>query len=110
MEFTRRDLFKSSAAVVMGGTLRQVAALHDPLPSWNDGAAKKTILDFVQATTDRTNPKFVAEPERIAVFDQDGTLWVEHPMYAQVVYCFSRVPAVVKARPELADVEPYKTV
>ena len=48
--------------------------------------------------------------ERIATFDQDGTLWVEHPMYSQVVYCLDRVPALVKAKPELADVEPFKTV
>ena len=48
--------------------------------------------------------------ERIATFDQDGTLWVEHPMYTQVMYCLDRVPAVVKAKPELAKVEPFKTV
>ena len=48
--------------------------------------------------------------ERIATFDQDGTLWVEHPMYTQVMYCLDRVPAVVKAKPELANVEPFKTV
>ena len=48
--------------------------------------------------------------ERIATFDQDGTLWVEHPMYSQVVYCLDRVPALVKAKPELTKVEPFKTV
>src|SRR5262245_65754774 len=82
----------------------------DPLPSWNDGPAKKAIVDFVQATTTEGNPKFVPPAERIATFDQDGTLWVSHPMYSQVVYCLDRVPAGVKARPELANVEPYKTV
>jgi phosphoglycolate phosphatase-like HAD superfamily hydrolase len=111
MEFTRRDLFKRSAVVVIGGSITGAAStLDDPLPSWNDGAAKKTILDFVRATTDRTSPRFVREPERIATFDQDGTLWVEHPMYSQVVYCLNRVPAVVKAKPELAGAEPFKTV
>src|SRR5262250_2839548 len=110
MEFTRRDLFKNSAAAVIGGTICRVPASDDPLPSWNDGAAKRAILSFVQATTDRTTPKFVPEPERIATFDQDGTLWVEHPMYSQVVYCFNRVPAVVNAKPELANTEPFKTV
>jgi phosphoglycolate phosphatase-like HAD superfamily hydrolase len=54
--------------------------------------------------------KFVPPEERIATFDQDGTLWVEHPMYTQVVYCLDRVPAVVKEKPELAKVEPFKTV
>jgi phosphoglycolate phosphatase-like HAD superfamily hydrolase len=111
MEFTRRDLFKSSAAAVLAGLASRVAAAeNDPLPSWNDAGAKKAILDFVQATTDRTSPKFVPEPERITTFDQDGTLWVEQPMYSQVIYCFNRVPAVVKAKPELSNTEPFKTV
>jgi len=88
----------------------QALAQTDPLPSWNDGAAKKAIVEFVQATTTQGNPKFVAPAERIATFDQDGTLWVEHPMYSQVIYCLDRVPAVVKAKPELANVEPFKTV
>ena len=85
-------------------------AQTDPLPSWNDGAAKKAIVDFVQATTTQGNPQFVPPAERIATFDQDGTLWVEQPMYSQVMYCLERVPAVVKAKPELAEVEPFKTV
>jgi phosphoglycolate phosphatase-like HAD superfamily hydrolase len=83
---------------------------EDPLPSWNDGPAKKAIVEFVQTTTTQGSPKFVPPTERIATFDQDGTLWVEHPMYSQVVYCLDRVPAVVKAKPELAKVEPFKTV
>ena len=88
----------------------QVLAQTDPLPSWNDGPAKKAIVEFVQATTTQGGPKFVPPAGRIATFDQDGTLWVEHPMYSQIVYCFERVPAVVKAKPELANVEPFKTV
>ncbi|MGB8436530.1 MAG: HAD family hydrolase [Burkholderiales bacterium] len=82
----------------------------DPLPSWNDGPAKQAIVAFVQATTTQGSPRFVPLAERIATFDQDGTLWVEHPMYSQVVYCLDRVPAVVKAKPELAKVEPFRTV
>ncbi|MGZ9158611.1 MAG: HAD family hydrolase [Nitrospira sp.] len=85
-------------------------AQTDPLPSWNDGPAKEAIVEFVQATTTEGSPKFVPPAERIATFDQDGTLWVEHPMYAQVMYCLERVPAVVKAKPDLATVEPFKTV
>ena len=85
-------------------------AQADPLPSWNEGAAKKAIVDFVQATTTQGSPQFVPPPERIATFDQDGTLWVEHPMYSQVMYVLERVPAVVKAKPELANVEPFQTV
>jgi phosphoglycolate phosphatase-like HAD superfamily hydrolase len=85
-------------------------AQTDPLPSWNDGPAQQAIVDFVKATTDQTSPKFVPPEDRIAAFDQDGTLWVEHPMYTQAIYCIERVPAVVKAKPELAKVEPFKTV
>jgi phosphoserine phosphatase len=87
-----------------------IAQTTDPLPSWNKGPAKQAIIEFVQATTTQGSQKFVPPEERIAVFDQDGTLWVEHPIYAQVTYCFDRVPAVVKAKPELAGVEPFKTV
>jgi phosphoserine phosphatase len=82
----------------------------DPLPSWNDGAAKQAILAFVRDTTDSASPKFVTPEARIAAFDQDGTLWVEHPIYTQVVYCLERVPAVVARAPKLKAVEPFKTV
>jgi hypothetical protein len=79
------------------------------LASWNDGPAKQAIIDFVRATTDSSSPKFVPPEERVATFDQDGTLWVEHPMYTQVIYCLDRVPAVVAQKPELKK-EPSKTV
>jgi len=82
----------------------------DPLPSWNDGAAKQAIVHFVQATTTPGTATFVPAAQRIATFDQDGTLWVSHPIYAQLVFCLDRVPAVVKAKPELANTEPFKTV
>ncbi|WP_245318619.1 HAD family hydrolase [Bradyrhizobium sp. DOA1] len=81
-----------------------------PLPSWNDGPAKQAILDFVRATTDAGSPNHVAAADRIAVFDQDGTLWVEHPMYTQVIYCLEQVPALVEKKPELKNVAPFKTV
>ncbi len=90
--------------------LAEATSTVDALPSWNDGPAKQAIVDFVKATTDQSSPNFVPPEERIATFDQDGTLWVEHPMYSQVVYCLDRVPALVKAKPELANVEPFKTV
>lgn len=94
-------------SLVVGGVAQ---AQTDPLPSWNDGATKQAIIDFVQATTTQGRPTFVQPAERIATFDQDGTLWVEKPMYTQVIYCLERVPALVKARPELAEVQPFKTV
>src|SRR5262250_3325375 len=100
MKRTVRHLLVSVLAVVANlafGT--HALAQTDPLPSWNEGAAKQAIVKFVEATTTQGSPKFVPPAERVATFDQDGTLWVEHPMYSQVVYCFDRVPAVVKAKP-----------
>ena len=63
-----------------------------PLSSWNEGPAKQAILDFVLDTTNDGSAKFIPPEERIATFDQDGTLWVEHPMYTQVIFCLERVP------------------
>jgi phosphoglycolate phosphatase-like HAD superfamily hydrolase len=96
------------ACMVVSITTAALAA--DPLASWNDGPAKQAIVEFVKATTTQGSPQLVPLEERIATFDQDGTLWVEHPMYTQVVYCLERVPALVKEKPELAKVEPFKTV
>jgi len=100
------------ALAFLAATTRFAAAqpAADPLPSWNDGSAKLAIENFVAKTTTAGSPDFVPPAERIATFDQDGTLWVEQPMYAQLVYCLSRVPAAVAAKPELKDVEPFKTV
>ena len=85
-------------------------AQTDPLPSWNDGPAKKAIVEFVQVTTTPGSTKFVPPAERIATFDQDGTLWVEQPLYSFVMYALEQVPALVKAKPELAKVAPFSTV
>ena len=111
----RRALLSTMAALpVLSGTLLPVSTAAQtpgaPLPSWNEGPAKQAILDFVRATVDRSSPTYVVPEERIAAFDQDGTLWVEHPIYSQVVYCLDRVPAVVATKPELKNVEPFKTV
>jgi len=117
----RRDFVMRSAAVlhrfglllalvVWLGSGAPAFAQTDPLPSWNEGPAKKAIVEFVQATTDKASPKYVSPEARIATFDQDGTLWVSHPMYTQVLYCLERVPAVVARKPELRNVEPFKTV
>ena len=110
-----RRLFLSTAALLpIPALLRATSALAqdagNQLASWNDGPAKQAIIDFARTTTDRSSPTFVPPQERIAVFDQDGTLWVEHPMYTFVTYCFERVPMLVKAKPGLKDVEPFKTV
>jgi len=80
------------------------------LPSWNEGAAKQAIVKFVEATTDASSAQFVPPAQRIATFDQDGTLWVEHPIYSQVLYCLDRVRTVAAQKPELGNAEPFKTV
>ena len=105
-----RRMLRLLATCLLAWALAAAAQAPDPLPSWNEGAAKKAIVEFVQATTTTGGPQFVPAPERIATFDQDGTLWVEQPIYSQIVYCLDRVPALVKAKPELAKVEPFKTV
>ena len=102
-----RSKFVLLAIVIAGLT---TAYAQDPLASWNDGPAKKSIVEFVKATTTQGSPQFVPPEERVATFDQDGTLWVEHPMYTQVMYCLERVPDLVKAKPELAKVAPFNTV
>lgn len=89
----------------------QATTSGDALPSWNDGPAKQAILDFVRdTTTDRANPKFVPPEERIVTFDQDGTLWVEHPVYSQMMYCLDRVALLAAQKPALKKIEPFKTV
>jgi hypothetical protein len=97
-------------AVLTVAARAQNPAPANPLVSWNDGPAKQAIIDFVRSTTDRTNPRFVPPEERIATFDQDGTLWVEHPMYSQMMYCLDRVPVLAAEKPALKDEEPFKTV
>ena len=110
----RRTLLYAAAVLPTPALLRITPALaqdaESQLVSWNNGPAKQVIIDFVRATTEQASPKFVPPEERIATFDQDGTLWVEHPMYTQVVYCLEGVPAVVTQKPELRDREPFKTV
>ena len=92
------------------GFTPSVQAQANPLPSWNDGPARKAIVEFVTTTTTPGGRNFVTQAERIATFDNDGTLWVEHPIYTQLVFVLDRVPALVKAKPTLASEEPFKTV
>jgi phosphoglycolate phosphatase-like HAD superfamily hydrolase len=81
----------------------------DPLPAWNDGPAKHSITDFIAKTTTAGSPDFVAPADRIATFDQDGTLWVEQPMYPQVAYAVNRLALVLANNTTLQNTEPYKT-
>ena len=85
-------------------------AQNKALASWNDGPAKQAIFDFVKATTDRASPNYVPPEDRIATFDQDGTLWVEHPLYAQAFFALDRVHEMAPQHPEWKTHEPFKAV
>src|SRR5215831_17232307 len=95
-------------ALQSDATLAQSAALAPLLPSWNDGATKQSILDFVAAVTREGSPDFMPPTQRIATFDNDGTLWVEHPMYTQLVFALDRVKALAPQYPEWKDAQPFK--
>src|SRR5687767_5543126 len=113
--FAIQDFFKSAR----DGTLAVTAALlcavsayaqSDPLPSWNDTASKAAIVSFVEKVTGQGSADFVPEAERIAVFDNDGTLWVEHPMYTQLAFALDRVKALAPQHPEWKETQPFKAV
>ena len=86
----------------------QTASSGTSLPSWNEGATKQSILDFVAAVTREGSPDFVPPAERIATFDNDGTLWVEHPMYTQLAFALDRVKTLAPQHPEWKDMQPFK--
>jgi phosphoglycolate phosphatase-like HAD superfamily hydrolase len=86
------------------------AQAADLLPSWNDGPAKQAIFEFVKATTDKASPNFVPPEERIATFDNDGTLWAEQPMYFQFFFALDRVKALAPQHPEWKDQEPFASL
>jgi hypothetical protein len=88
--------------------IASIAEAADPLSSWNEGDAKRAIVDFVRRTTATGSPDFVPVPERIAVFDNDGTLWVEKPMYVQLAFAIDRVKALAPVHPEWRDKQPFK--
>ena len=93
-------------AVVL--TLATAARAADPLPSWNDGPAKAAIVAFVDKVTKQGSPEFVPEPERVATFDNDGTLWAEQPMYFQLFFALDRVKALAPQHPEWKTTQPFK--
>ena len=111
MSTTRRGLL--AAFLLSFALLMAPAGLHaqtaDPLPSWNDGQAKQSIQAFVERVTRKGGPDFVPLNERIAVFDNDGTLWSEQPVYFQFMFALDRLRELVKANPTLAAREPYKS-
>lgn len=108
---SRSDRTLTAIALCVGCLIHTIAvAADDSLPSWNDGAAKASILKFVAATTTAGSPDFVLERERIAVFDNDGTLWAEQPAYFQFLFALDRVKALAPQHPEWNTKEPFASL
>src|SRR5439155_15007563 len=108
---TRRSQNLIAAALVSAlAFTATIAQAQDPLPSWNDGATKKSITDFVAKVTKEGSPDFVPPEERIATFDNDGTLWCEQPMYFQFLFAIDRVKALAPQHPEWKTKEPFASV
>jgi|SRR6185437_5786138 len=108
VQLTRNILALGLAIVIAAGCFVGARAQADPLPSWNDGAAKKSITDFVAKVTTQGSADFVPPAERIAVFDNDGTLWCEQPEYFQALFALDRVRAMAPQHPEWRETEPFK--
>ena len=107
LTFAARWLAVAGCAAILTATVAQAA---DPLPSWNDGAARRSIVAFVEKVTKPDSPDFVPPAERIATFDNDGCLWAEQPIYFQAFFAFDRVRALAPQHPEWKDKEPYASV
>jgi hypothetical protein len=111
----RRSMLIAATAMVAAATSLNSSETKaqtppSPLASWNEGPAKQAILDFVHATTDQSSKDFVPPEDRIATFDQDGTLWVEHPNYTQAMFALDRMHAMAPQHPEWQSHEPFKAV
>jgi phosphoglycolate phosphatase-like HAD superfamily hydrolase len=98
------------ALLVLLAACAHTATQTDPLASWNDGPAKQSIVAFVKSTTEPGSPGFVPAEERVATFDQDGTLWVEHPLYTEIMFTLSRVAELAPGHPEWKDKYPFNAV
>ncbi|WP_138679224.1 HAD family hydrolase [Candidatus Accumulibacter phosphatis] len=96
--------------LALGFNALVMAQTSDPLPSWNDGKAKQSVIEFVSKVTTRASPDFVPPAERIATFDNDGTLWTEQPMYTQLAFALDRVKALASQHPEWNTTQPFKAV
>ncbi len=105
-----RTVLRLYVLAVAAAFTATVARADDPLPSWNDGKAKQSIVEFVEQVTKPGSPDFVAVPERIAVFDNDGTLWSEQPVPVQFYFVADRVKALAPQHPEWKDKEPFASI
>jgi phosphoglycolate phosphatase-like HAD superfamily hydrolase len=101
---------RAAFAALVAALLLGSAAQGDPLPSWNDGPARQAIVGFVERVTKQGGPDFVPPAERLAVFDNDGTLWSEQPMYVQLAFALDRVTALAPQHPEWREREPFASV
>jgi len=103
--------FRTCVLLAMGPSmLGGSAVLADPLPSWNEGRVKQTIVEFVRTVTDKSSPQYILPEQRIATFDNDGTLWAEQPMYFQGFFALDRIKALATRHPEWRDRQPFKAI
>jgi phosphoglycolate phosphatase-like HAD superfamily hydrolase len=111
MRFSRRRILLAGGALVslLAGGFAAFAQ-SDPLPSWNEGKSKSAILDFVAKVTKEGGADFVAPAERIAAFDNDGTLWAEQPIYFQLEFAFDELKRMAPQHPDWSEKEPYRSV
>jgi phosphoglycolate phosphatase-like HAD superfamily hydrolase len=105
----RTSLCKVALVVFVAGCATAPGS-YDPLPSWNEGPAKRSIIDFVRVTTSKTSSTFVPPEARVATFDNDGTLWVEQPLYPQITFAIERVAELAPQHPEWKDEQPFKAI
>jgi phosphoglycolate phosphatase-like HAD superfamily hydrolase len=107
---TRRIVLLGLVCLIGWASPIAARAADDPLPSWNDGATKQSIIDFVTKVTKEGGSDYVEPAERVATFDNDGTLWIEQPIYNQFAFAIDRVKATANQHPEWATQEPFKSV
>ena len=103
-------LLAAAACTAPSSPPRAHSTATDPLPSWNDGPSKKTVTGFVSRVTQQGGPDFVHPSERVAVFDNDGTLWSEQPMYFQFAFALDRVRTLAPTHPEWKQSQPFRAV
>lgn len=109
MGLSRRSFLAVAARASAATLYAAVQEKTDPLPSWNEGTVKQKLIDFVTRTTKEGGADFVPAQERIAVFDNDGTLWNEQPMYVQLAFVLDRVKVLAQAHPDWKEKDPYKS-
>jgi len=110
MKNTPRNILLAVTLAFTIALATTIARAADPLASWNDGKAKQSIIAFVEKVTREGSPDYVPVPQRIATFDNDGTLWAEQPMYFQFLFAIDRVKALAPQHPEWKEKEPFASV